>query len=247
MVGVLGGLVLAALPAQAAKRTPSAVTETTTQVETTSRIETRIDLEEPAKPRFLSLSVNTLPIGAGVALATPIVPIEAAINLGKGFSIGPTLTFSGTYKYQETDFSLSGYGAQAAYSFGSDALADGFYVQAFYTRYKVSAMRMVDMAGGMGMGGMGMNMMMPMEGSIPVSSYGAGVGYKWVWKSGFRLAASVRATHFASDSSNIELMGENANDSGLNDPTLRQFVDIPVIQDQAMWLPVPELALGWAF
>jgi hypothetical protein len=200
----------------------------------------RTYLEEPAslppEKRF-ALSLNLATVGVGAAKYAAVYPLEASWNLGRGFAIGPTATFSGTYQQGETRYGLSGFGAQASYGLGrGGALSDGLYVQAFYSRYSVSASQTTQLMG----------MPVPLEGSVPVNSVGGTLGYQWVWPSGLRLSAGVRATYLASNSDGIEIMGESAS-AMRNDPVVRQFVDVPVLEDQSGWYPVPELSLGFAF
>ncbi len=190
---------------------------------------------------------NTLATGVGSALGTPLVPIEAGIRITDNLSIGPMATFSGSYKYEDADFSLAGYGAQATWNFGKGAISDGFYLQGFFQHYKLSATKMVpipDMGVAMGMGqSMPMGgMSLPLEGSMALNSMGGGLGYQWVYQSGLRIAAGVKVAYISSDTSTLEVMGMGQDQI----TPITQMLNVPMIQDRSAIIPMPEVTVGWA-
>lgn len=206
----------------------------------------------PARDPLVYFGVNTAPVGAGLALGMPVIPIDLGVRIAGGLSIGPTFTFSGTYRSEETDFKLKGFGGQLMYNFGRSAIADGFFLTASYQRYTVSATQMMNMGGGGEMGEFGGAMALPMEGSAPVNAFGAGLGYQWVWKSGIRLSAGVRALMLQSDADGITLMGMNREELAQFGQAMNaagggsSTVDIPVIENRSMIVPMPEISLGFA-
>lgn len=205
----------------------------------------------PARDPLVYFGLNTAPLGAGLALGAPVIPVDLGIRIAGGLSIGPTFTFSGTYRSEETDFRLKGIGAQLMYNFGRSAIADGFFLTASYQHYSVSATQMMNLAGagaGAELGGM---IAIPMEGSAPVNAFGAGMGYQWVWRSGIRLAAGVRAVLLKSDTDGITLMGMNREElsqfgEALSQVGMTSKVDIPVMENRSLLIPMPEISLGFA-
>jgi hypothetical protein len=242
-------LLFFATPGFAQSMTKNSRSSSATAGSSTARFEL-LDAEQARDP-LVYFGINTAALGVGVGYGAPVLPIDLGIRIAGGLSIGPTFTFSGTYRYQETDFKLSGIGGQLLYNFGHSAIADGFFLTASYQRYSVSATQMMNMPmpGGAEFGAPAMAI--PMEGSAPVNAYGAGLGYQWVWKSGLRLAAGVRAVLLNTDADGINLMGMNREElnqfgQAMNAVGASSQVDIPVIENRSQIVPLPEISLGWA-
>ncbi len=212
--------------------------------ENVSTMETPSESKDADSKPFIYFGLNSLPIGLGAALGAPVIPLEAGIRIFSGLSLGPMATFSGKYRYQETDLSLSGMGVQAMWSFGQSAIADGFFLHGFYQHYTLSGTKMTTISN--------LGFAIPLEGSLPINSMGGGVGYQWIWTSGFRISASVQVAYLKTDASGLNLMGMSGNDLSMMNSVasgspVSENVNVPLMENKTALIPMPELSIGWSF
>lgn len=203
-------------------------------------METKKPMAEKVKPqgepdRIANIRFNALLLaGTIVAGAKPLIVLEADINIGKGFTVGPLFSTMGATRTTDLIFDSSSNGADVTIGGGSwglrgnwymsgEALKSGWYLGPFLN------FGSIDMTG--------VQSSVNIAGSENFTQIGLLVGYHWFWDFGLNFNFGLGGSYYSLPAT-VTMTGTSGNVTQTRNET------IPAITN---FLPSIEMSLGFAF
>ncbi len=185
--------------------------------------------------RRYGLRVDAVQSGVFTALGVPFGSFAGDVNLGKGFSAGPIFAFGYSNRWVEDGVALGlwSLGLHGSYHFSHHALSDSWFLRGHYVRFTANASNQEVNSSGQ---------TFEASGSQGFNALGATVGYHWFWKSGFNLSLGLGLVNYSSTATYVRAEGIDPSSGA------KAGVDaeLPLITGRSIYLPMPEITLGWS-